>query len=68
MPKRLEIGIFTGYSLLLTALSIPDDGKEQWLCLIHLWLHKAENLAGRIALNSTKYWQLILASKYLKLH
>lgn len=25
--KTIEVGVFTGYSLLLTALSIPEDGK-----------------------------------------
>ena len=25
--KTVEVGVFTGYSLLLTALTIPEDGK-----------------------------------------
>ncbi|KAL1106609.1 hypothetical protein V6Z11_D04G216900 [Gossypium hirsutum] len=25
--KTLEIGVFTGYSLLTTALTLPEDGK-----------------------------------------
>ena len=29
--KTIEIGVFTVYSLLLTALSIPDDGKVGWV-------------------------------------
>ena len=29
--KTIEVGVYTGYSLLLTALSIPEDGKVKYL-------------------------------------
>lgn len=43
--KTIEVGVFTGYSLLLTALTIPEDGKvcngqsyvSSTYLLNHLW-------------------------------
>lgn len=34
--KTLEIGVFTGYFLLLTALAIPHDGKVTFSLLFFL--------------------------------
>lgn len=31
--NTMEIGVFTGYSLLATALAIPDDGKVNYQSL-----------------------------------
>uniref|UniRef100_K4C0E6 caffeoyl-CoA O-methyltransferase n=1 Tax=Solanum lycopersicum TaxID=4081 RepID=K4C0E6_SOLLC len=31
--KTIEIGLFTGYSLVLTALTIPDDGKASIIAI-----------------------------------
>ncbi|KAJ9688222.1 hypothetical protein PVL29_014107 [Vitis rotundifolia] len=40
--KTIEIGVFTGYSLLLTAISIPDDGKVGWITAIDIDRHTHE--------------------------
>ena len=32
--KTIEVGVFTGYSLLLTALTIPEDGKVSNLIVL----------------------------------
>jgi len=31
--NTIEVGVFTGYSLLLTALTIPDDGKVSMVAI-----------------------------------
>jgi predicted O-methyltransferase YrrM len=36
--KTIEVGVFTGYSLLLTALNIPHDGK---VCIRFRPIHMA---------------------------
>ncbi|KAJ9688220.1 hypothetical protein PVL29_014105 [Vitis rotundifolia] len=40
--KTIEIGVFTVYSLLLTALSIPDDGKVGRITAIDIDQHTHE--------------------------
>lgn len=33
--KTIEVGVFTGYSLLATALALPDNGKVRTLYYIY---------------------------------
>ncbi|KAJ0710352.1 putative class I-like SAM-dependent O-methyltransferase [Helianthus annuus] len=40
--KTIEVGVFTGYSWLLTALTIPDDGKG---CHGHCTRRRPDNRA-----------------------
>lgn len=49
--KTIEVGVFTGYSLLLTALNIPHDGKVcmlKLLCISSLYLELKLNLLLQI--------------------
>lgn len=48
--KTIEVGVFTGYSLLLTALTIPDDGKVSTYLLasdayvfFHIYIYNSFN-------------------------
>ena len=50
--KTIEVGVFTGYSLLLTALTIPEDGKVSnlnilckltWRCFLLPFLQQNHN-------------------------
>lgn len=38
--NTMEIGVFTGYSLLATALAIPDDGKVPFFFIYLFIFHK----------------------------
>ena len=41
--KTLEIGVFTGYSLLATALALPHDGKVPYHIVVVLYILKRTN-------------------------
>ncbi|KAI4376557.1 hypothetical protein MLD38_014305 [Melastoma candidum] len=45
MKRTIEIGVFTGYSLLLAALTIPDDSKL-WIAMHTRWGLPVVNKAG----------------------
>ncbi len=45
--RTLEVGVFTGYSLLATALALPDDGRVTALDVNEEWAAVARDFARR---------------------
>ncbi|WP_438484464.1 O-methyltransferase [Streptomyces sp. S186] len=45
--RALEIGVFTGYSLLSTAMALPGDGRVVGLDISEEWTSIAREFAGR---------------------
>lgn len=45
--RALEVGVFTGYSLLATALALPEDGSVVALDISEEWTGIAREFAGR---------------------
>lgn len=49
--KTIEVGVFTGYSLLLTALALPEDGKVMFNMTkksTQVFFHSATDLVHNI--------------------
>ena len=38
--NTMEIGVYTGYSLLATALALPDDGKVIYQLNNYVWIYE----------------------------
>lgn len=45
--RALEVGVFTGYSLISTALALPEDGRVVALDISEEWTAIAREFAGR---------------------